>query len=165
MAKKEKGENKTNAMRILDRAGIPYESFSYEADEFTDGAATADRLGLPHELVYKTLVTVAPDKQYYVFVIPIDGELDLKKCARAVAAKSVSMIHQKELFPLTGYVRGGCTSIGMKKNFVTRIDASAQARERIYISGGRIGCQILMRPDDLLRAAWKATYADLTRTP
>lgn len=162
-AKKEKGENKTNAMRILDRAGISYEHYSYECDEFTDGAATADRLGLPHELVYKTLVTVSPDRQYYVFVIPIDEELDLKKCARAVSSKSVAMIHQKELFPLTGYMRGGCTSIGMKKNFVTRIDDSARTHERIYISGGRIGCQILLRPDDLLHTAWKAAYADLTR--
>ena len=163
MAKKDKGEVKTNAMRILDRAGIPYAHFSYECDEFIDGAATADKLGLPHDQVYKTLVTVAPDRQNYVFVIPIDEELDLKKCARSVGAKSVAMIHQKELFPLTGYMRGGCTAIGMKKNFVTRIDESAMLYDRIYISGGKIGCQILLNPEDFLKAAWKAEYADLTR--
>ena len=163
MGKKEKGEVKTNAMRILDRAGVPYKHFSYECEEFIDGAATADRLGLPHERVYKTLVTVAPDHQHYVFVIPIDEELDLKKCARSVGAKSVAMIHQKELFPLTGYVRGGCTAIGLKKNFVTRLDASAQTHDRIYISGGKVGCQILLAPDDFLKTAWQAQYADLTR--
>ena len=81
-------------------------------------------------------------------MIPIDEELDLKKCARAVGAKSVAMIHQKELFPLTGYVRGGCTAVGMKKNFVTRLDESAKSHDRIYISGGRVGCQILLAPED-----------------
>ena len=163
VAKKDKQDNKTNAMRILETAGIPYEYQSYECDEFIDGAAVADRLGLPHEQVFKTLVTVAPDKQHYVFVIPIDDELDLKKCARSVGAKSVAMIHVKELFPLTGYVRGGCTSIGMKKPFVTRIDESAQLFDSIYISAGRIGCQICLAPDDLLTVACKAEYADLTR--
>ena len=163
MAKKEKTDLKTNAMRILEREEIPYEHFSYECGEFIDGAATADALGLPHEQVFKTLVTVAPDRQNYVFVIPIDEELDLKKCARSVGAKSVAMIHMKELLPLTGYMRGGCTAIGMKKNFVTRIDETAMLHDRIYISGGKIGCQILLRPEDFLKAAWKAEYADLTR--
>lgn len=163
MAKKDKGEVKTNAMRILDRAGVSYEHFSYECDEFVDGAQTADHLGLPHEKVFKTLVTVAPDREHYVFVIPIDKELDLKKCARSVGAKSVTMIHQKELFPLTGYVRGGCTAIGLKKNFVTRLDVHAQGQDRIYISGGKVGCQILLAPDDFIKTAWKAQYADLTR--
>lgn len=161
--KKEKADQKTNAMRILDRSGIEYEHFSYECDEFVDGAQTADRLGLAHELVYKTLVTQAPDGRHYVFVIPVDEELDLKKCARSVGAKSVSMIHQKDLFSLTGYVRGGCTAIGMKKGFPTRLDESAGAHEKIYISGGRVGCQILLRPDDFLRAAVSAEYADLTK--
>jgi Cys-tRNA(Pro)/Cys-tRNA(Cys) deacylase len=163
MAKKDKGEVKTNAMRILDRAGVSYEHFSYECDEFVDGAQTADHLGLPHEKVFKTLVTVAPDREHYVFVIPIDEELDLKKCARSVGVKSVAMIHQKELFPLTGYVRGGCTAIGLKKNFVTRLDSHAQGQDKIYISGGKVGCQILLAPDDFIRTAWKAQYADLTR--
>lgn len=150
-------------MRILDRLGIQYGHQSYECGEFVDGAATADALGLPHEQVFKTLVTAAPDGQHYVFVIPIDQELDLKKCAKSVGTKTVSMIHQKELFPLTGYVRGGCTAIGMKKNYVTRVDESAKEFERIYVSGGHVGCQLQLAPDDLIRAAWKAEYADLTR--
>ena len=162
MAKKQT-DTKTNAMRILDRAGVSYEHFSYECDEFVDGAQTADHLGLPHEKVFKTLVTVAGNGEHFVFVIPIDEELDLKKCAKSVGVKSVAMIHQKELFPLTGYVRGGCTAIGMKKNFVTRIDVSAKTLDRIYVSGGKVGCQILLSPDDLQRTAWKAEFADLTR--
>ena len=141
---------------------IPFEHRQYECDEFTDGSEVADKLGLPHEQVFKTLVTLGNDRQHYVFVIPVDEELDLKKCARAAGVKSVQMIHVKELFPLTGYVRGGCTAIGMKKQFVTRIDQSAEEQERIYISGGRIGSQILLAPDDFCKAA-QAEYADLTR--
>ena len=118
MAKKEK-EVKTNAMRILDRLKISYTHESYEPDDFVDGIQTADKLGLPHEQVYKTLVTVGNDREHYVFVIPIEKELDLKKCAKSVGVKSVEMIHVKDLFQLTGYVRGGCNSIGMKKAFVT----------------------------------------------
>lgn len=158
MAKK---EVKTNAMRILERMNIPFEHLEYECDEFTDGAATADVLGLPHEQVFKTLVTLGADKKNYVFVIPVDDELDLKKCARAVGVKSVQMIHVKELFALTGYVRGGCTAIGMKKQFETRIDGSAERFDRIYVSAGRIGCQLCLSPADYCRAA-QARYADLT---
>lgn len=157
MAKK---ETKTNAMRILERMKIPFEHKEYESDEFTDGSEVATKLGLPHDEVFKTLVTVGADRQYYVFVIPVDEELDLKKCARSVGVKSVQMIHVKELFPLTGYVRGGCTAIGMKKQFVTRIDESAGLFEKIYISGGRIGSQIRLAPDDFCKAA-QAEYADL----
>ena len=151
MAKKEK-EVKTNAMRILDRLKISYTHESYEPDDFVDGIQTADELGLPHEQVYKTLVTVGNDREHYVFVIPIEKELDLKKCAKSVGVKSVEMIHVKDLFQLTGYVRGGCTSIGMKKAFVTRVDASAEGLERMYVSGGKIGCQICLAPLDLLKA-------------
>ena len=158
MAKK---ESKTNAMRILERMKIPFTHQEYECDEFTDGSSTADRLGLPHEQVFKTLVTVGADKQNYVFVSPVDEELALKKCAKSVGAKSVQMIHMKELFPLTGYVRGGCTAIGMKKQFVTRIDETAQLFDEIYISGGRIGCQIRLAPDDFCKASG-AEYAELT---
>ncbi len=163
MAKKQT-DNKTNAMRILERENIPFISQSYEVtDDFIDGIHTADKLGLPHEQVFKTLVTLGADREHYVFVIPIEEELDFKKCARSVGVKSVQMIHVKELFDLTGYVRGGCTAIGMKKNFVTRLDETAMLFDQIYISGGRIGCQIRLRPDDFLQAAWKAEYADLTR--
>lgn len=154
-------ETKTNAMRILEQMGIAFSHTEYEADEFTDGASTADKLGLDHDQVFKTLVTTGADRNHYVFVIPVDETLDLKKCAKSVGVKSVEMLPQKELFPLTGYVRGGCTAIGMRKKFVTRIDETAQLFDAIYVSGGRIGCQLCLAPDDYLSAA-DAAYADLT---
>jgi Cys-tRNA(Pro)/Cys-tRNA(Cys) deacylase len=159
MAKKEK-EIITNAMRILTREKIPFRHFSYTCDDFVDGIQTADALGLSHEQVYKTLVTVGADRNHYVFVIPIEAELDLKKCAKSVGVKSVEMIHVKDLFALTGYVRGGCTSIGMKKPFVTRIDSSAEKQPEIYVSAGRVGAQILLSSQDLAAAA-HAEFADL----
>ena len=149
-------------MRILERMGIAYESLDYECEEFTDGLEIADKLGLAYEEVFKTLVTVGSDGQHYVFVIPVAEELDFKKCARAVGVKSVQMIHVKELFDLTGYVRGGCTSVGMKKQFVTRIDETAQLFDKIYVSAGRIGTQMRLDPEDLLAAA-QAEYAELTK--
>ncbi len=159
MAKKEK-EVKTNAMRILDRMNINYIHQSYECDEFVDGLQTAEKLGLPYEKVYKTLVTVGNDKQHYVFVIPITQELNLKKAAKAVGVKSLAMIHVKEITQITGYVRGGCTAIGMKKQFRTVIDVSAKELEDMYVSGGKIGCQIHLAPADLARAA-NATFEDV----
>ena len=159
MAKK---ELKTNAMRILERLKIPFEHHEYECAEFTDGSDIAERLGLDHEKVCKTLVTIGSDRQHYVFVIPVDRELDLKKCARSVDVKSVTMLPMKELFGLTGYVRGGCTAVGMKKPFPVRIDVSAKEQEWIYISGGRIGSQIELSPGDFCRAAG-AEYAELIR--
>ena len=108
MAKKEK-EIKTNAMRLLEQKKIPYTVHTYDGEEFHDGVSVADMLGQPHEIVYKTLVTVAKSKEHYVFVIPIEAELDLKKAAKAVHEKSVEMLPLKELTDLTGYVRGGCT--------------------------------------------------------
>ncbi len=149
-------------MRILERMGIAYESMDYECDEFTDGLEIADKLGLAYDEVFKTLVTVGSDGQHYVFVIPVAEELDFKKCARAVGVKSIQMIHVKELFDLTGYVRGGCTSVGMKKQFVTRIDETAQLFDKIYVSAGRIGTQIHLDPEDLCKAA-QAEYAELTK--
>lgn len=104
-------------MRILDRSKISYEYQNYECDNFTDGISTADILGLPHERVYKTLVTTGKSGSHYVFVIPIEAELDLKKAARAVGEKSVEMLPVREITTVTGYVRGGCTAIGMKKHF------------------------------------------------
>ncbi len=159
MAKKEK-EVKTNAMRILDRMNIKYTHQSYECDEFVDGLQTAEKLGLPYEKVYKTLVTVGNDKQHYVFVIPITQELNLKKAAKAVGVKALAMIHVKEITQITGYVRGGCTAIGMKKQFRTVIDASGKELEDMYVSGGKIGCQIHLAPADLARAA-NATFEDV----
>lgn len=157
MAKK---EVKTNAMRILDRMKIPYTHQAYECDEFVDGIQTADNLGLPHEKVYKTLVTQGNDKQYYVFVLPIEAELDLKKAAKAAGVKSVSMLRVKDITQVTGYVRGGCTAIGMKKQYKTFISDSAKALSDVYVSGGRIGCQMNLAPDDLCKASG-GSYADI----
>ena len=142
-------EIKTNAMRILEQKKIPFTHYTYECEEFIDGAQTADLLGLPHEKVYKTLVTVGADKNYYVFVIPIDGELDLKKAAKAVGQKSLSMIPVKEINAVTGYIRGGCTAIGMKKQFKTVVDASASNFDIIMFSGGKIGYQVEVAVADL----------------
>lgn len=162
MAKKEK-EIKTNAMRILEREHIPYESISYRPDgEFESGVQTADELGLPRDRVYKTLVACGSDRNHYVFVIPIESELDLRKCAKSVGVKSLELVPVKELFALTGYVRGGCTSIGMKKSFTTRLHESARQQTGIYVSAGRIGAQLLLSPGDLLRVN-RGEYADLTR--
>ena len=147
-------------MRILDRLKIEYTSQSYECEEFIDGMQTAQNLGLPVEKVYKTLVTVGNSKQNFVFVIPIEAELDLKKAAKAVGEKSVAMIHVKDLTPLTGYVRGGCTAIGMKKQFKTVISDTAKDLDKIYVSGGKIGCQIQLSPDDLCLAS-KGVYGDI----
>lgn len=146
-------EIKTNAMRILDRMKIPYESHTYECEEFIDALKIADMLGQPYEKMYKTLVTIGNSKNYFVFVIPIAEELDLKKAARVVGEKSLAMIHVKEINAVTGYIRGGCTAIGMKKQYVTRIDDSAKNLEKIIVSGGRIGTQLEMKPDDLVRAS------------
>ena len=154
-------EIKTNAMRILDRMKIPYSHYTYECDEFVDGISVADMLSLPHEKVDKTLVAQGASKEYYVFVIPIEAELDLKKAARAVGEKSVSMIHVKEINAVTGYVRGGCTAVGMKKQYRTIIDQSAQGLPSMIVSGGRIGSQIELEPEDLRRAA-EASFEDVT---
>lgn len=154
-------EIKTNAMRILEAKGLPYTLYTYECEEFIDALQIADQLGFPYEKVYKTLVTRGAH-DYFVFVIPIHRELDLKAAARSVGEKSVEMIHVKDIQAVTGYIRGGCTAVGMKKQFVTRIDSSAQGLPSIIVSGGRIGSQIELAPDDLLLAAG-AEYADISR--
>ena len=155
-------EVKTNAMRILESLKIPFRHYTYECDEFVDGLQIADKLSMPYEKVYKTLVTAGSSKNYFVFVIPIAEELDLKAAARSVGEKSVEMIHVKDINAVTGYVRGGCTAVGMKKQYVTRIDSSAQAQETIIVSGGRIGSQLELSPQDLAGAA-KAEFAELIR--
>lgn len=153
-------EVKTNAMRILEKNKIEFRQYTYVCDEFVDALQIADMLGLAYERVYKTLVTEGSSRNYYVFVIPIAKELDLKKAARSVGEKSVGMIHVKDINAVTGYIRGGCTAIGMKKQYVTRVDQSAGTLEQMIVSGGRIGSQIELAPCDLLRAA-QAEYADL----
>ncbi|MCR5595571.1 MAG: Cys-tRNA(Pro) deacylase [Lachnospiraceae bacterium] len=160
---KQKAEAKTNAMRILDGSGIAYTTMSYECKEFEDGAHVADELGLSHEKVYKTLVCKGSGKGYFVFVIPIDAELDLKKAAKSVGEKSVEMIHVKDIKDVTGYIRGGCTSIGMKKDYPVRINETAKALEDMYVSAGKVGCQINIAPDDLKTAA-RAEWADIIRS-
>ncbi|MBE5867461.1 MAG: Cys-tRNA(Pro) deacylase [Lachnospiraceae bacterium] len=154
-------EVKTNAMRILESMKIPFGHYTYECEEFVDGLQTADLLGLPHEKVYKTLVTMG-GRDYFVFVIPIEAELDLKKAARAVGQKALSMIHVKDINSVTGYIRGGCTAIGMKKQYVTKIDTTALEFAQIIVSGGRIGSQIELAPQDLAKAAC-GEFADVIR--
>lgn len=154
---------KTNAMRILESMKIPFTHYTYECEEFIDGIQIADTLHLPYEKVYKTLVTVGNSKNYFVFVIPIAEELDLKKAAKSVGEKSVEMIHVKDINAITGYIRGGCTAIGMKKQYVTRIDASAQGLPVMIVSGGRIGSQIELKPADLQKAA-RAEFAEIIRS-
>ena len=153
-------EVKTNAMRMLDRMKIPYEAHTYECEESVDGIQVADMLHLPHEKVYKTLVTVGNSKNYFVFVLPIEAELDLKKAAKAVGEKSLEMIHVKDINQITGYIRGGCTAVGMKKQYKTVIDASAQTLQTMIVSGGRIGSQIELTPEDLAKAA-NAVFAEI----
>ena len=124
-----KKEVKTNAMRMLDRAKVSYTYEEYECDDFTDGIQTADKLGYDHKLVYKTLVTTGKTGNHYVFVIPIEAEIDFKKAAKVVGEKSLEMLHLKDLTKVTGYVRGGCTAIGMKKQFPTVIQEDAKELE------------------------------------
>ena len=149
-------------MRILDRLKISYEYPTYECDEFTDGVQVADKLGYPHELGYKTLVTIGKSGGYYVFVTPTEAEIDFKKAARTGKEKSLEMRHPKDRTKVTGYIRGGCTAIGMKKQFPTVIQESAKELEQIHISGGRLGMQLKLSPFDLQKAA-NAEFADVIR--
>lgn len=153
-------ETKTNAVRILDRNKIKYELITYECDEFVDGLHTAEITGAPVEQSYKTLVMQGKSKKYYVFVIQIAEEVDLKAAARAVGEKSVEMIHVKDITAITGYVRGGCSPLGMKKQFPTVIDSSAEQFDEIYISGGRIGTTIKLNPMDLIKVV-NGLFADI----
>lgn len=155
-----KKEAKTNAIRILETMKIPYEAITYKCEEFIDAAHLADTLGIAHEGIYKTITTVGKSGAYYVFVVPIDAEIDFKKAAKAAGEKSIEMLPLKDLTKVTGYIRGGCTSIGMKKQYPTFVDASAQSLEKITVSGGRLGLQITLAPDDLLRAN-RGIYADV----
>ena len=153
-------EVKTNAMRILDRLKLPYTLNSYECKEFIDGVHIADMLGQDPAQSFKTLVCSGKGGGYYVFVLPVARELDLKKAARAVGAKSVELLPVKEINAVTGYIRGGCTAIGMKKQYPTVIDQSAGEFDRIIISGGRIGSQIFLAPDDFIKATG-GSYGDI----
>lgn len=154
-------EIKTNAMRILDKNKIAYEFIQYECDNFIDGLHTAQKTGAPVEQSLKTLVAQGKSRQYYVFVVPIAEEVHLKNAARAVGEKSIELIPVKEITKVTGYVRGGCSPLGMKKNFPTIIHVSAQYFDKIYISGGRLGTSIVLNPQDLARVTG-AQFAPIT---
>jgi Cys-tRNA(Pro)/Cys-tRNA(Cys) deacylase len=148
-----KKEEKTNVMRVLDGKKISYESHSYEPDATMSGEEIAGILGEDPEKVFKTLVTQGKSGAYYVFVVPVRAELDLKKAAKASGEKSVSMIKQKELLPLTGYVHGGCSPIGMKKQFPTFIHETAAGFDKVFVSAGKVGFQIELIPQDLISVA------------
>ena len=145
-----KANDKTNVMRVLDAKKISYESHTYEPDATLTGEEIAAILNEDSAKVFKTLVTQGKSNTYYVFVVPVKEELDLKKAAKAAGEKSIDMIKQKELLPLTGYVHGGCSPIGMKKQFKTFIHETAPTYEKIYVSAGRVGAQIELSPDDLI---------------
>ena len=148
-----KKEEKTNVMRVLDGKKIPYESRTYKPDATMTGEEIAAILGEDSEKVFKTLVTRGKSGAYYVFVVPVKEELDLKKAAKASGEKAVSMIKQKELLPLTGYVHGGCSPIGMKKQFPTFIHETAEGFDKVFVSAGKVGYQIELAPGDLITVA------------
>lgn len=154
---------KTNVLRRLDAAGIPYETREYAVDgEHFDGTLVAEKTGLDPRMVYKTLVLTGDKGAHLVCVVPVEKEVDLKAAARASGHKSVSMLPLRELLPLTGYVRGGCSPIGMKKAFPTYVDVSAEALERVSVSAGVRGCQVILAVSDLL-AVVGASLAPLCR--
>ena len=153
-------EAKTNAMRLLDRQKIRYEAITYDCPEFIDGLHTAKLTGAPVDQSYKTILTHGKSGQYYVLVIPIAEEIDLKKAARTAGEKSLEMVHVKDLLSLTGYVRGGCSPIGMKKNYPVFLEEGAARFDRIYVSGGRIGLTLVLSPADLLSAC-RGSYGAL----
>lgn len=160
MSKRAK-EHKTNVMRLLDKAKINYSHYSYVDSGVISGIEVCDVLNESPDRVFKTLVTVGKSKEHYTFVIPVNKTLDLKKAAKAVFEKSVCMIKSKELLPLTGYVHGGCSPIGMKKNFVTVFDESAKKFDTVFFSAGKIGYQVEVNVNDLYSLI-DFTYYDLT---
>lgn len=154
---------KTNVLRHLDAKKIPYVTYEYTIeDENYDGKLIADKTGVDSRMIYKTLVLTGDRQSHLVCVIPVDRELDLKAVARATGNKSVAMLPQKELLPLTGYLRGGCSPIGMKKAFPTWIDESAGALEKICVSAGVRGCQVMLAVE-ALRGCTGASFAALCR--
>lgn len=156
---KEKVE-KTNALRLLDRMKIPYEAHAYPCQEFSGGEDVARQLGLDPADVCKTLVTVGKSGGHYVFVLPVSEELDRKKAAALVGEKSLEMLHVKDLLAVTGYIRGGCTALGMKKQFPTVVEQSLREKPFIYVSGGKRGLQLKLAPGDLAKAA-NAQWGDV----
>lgn len=158
-----KNNDKTNVMRVLDQKKIEYKSYNYLNTGAVSGLEVAQALGENPDMVFKTLVTVGKSKTNYVFVVPVDKELNLKKAAHSVGEKSIEMIKQRELLPLTGYVHGGCSPIGMKKQFVTTIDQSAEQFESIIFSAGKIGYQVEVSLEDLGKVI-RFQLADITES-
>ena len=154
-------EEKTNVMRVLEQKGVAYTPHTYPTDGSIDGASVAGYLGQDPECVFKTLVARGASGGYYVFDIPVEDTLDLKKAAKAVGEKSIAMIHQKELLPLTGYIHGGCSPVGMKKQVPTVVHETAEILDTICVSAGKIGYQVEVNPADLI-ALVGAKTADLT---
>lgn len=152
-------------MRMLDHANISYQVHTYEhkTGDSVDGLYVAKQLGQDEKRVFKTLITRTPTNQYYVFVVPVEHELDLKKCAKAVKEKSIAMIHVKEINQVSGYIRGGCSPLAMKKQFPTIFHESCLQYETIYVSAGRIGTQIELNPSELISLI-HASYADLIKS-
>lgn len=159
MAKK---DEKTNVMRLLDQKKIQYEIKVLEGADGLSGEEIADALGEDPNRAFKTLVTTGKTGNHYVFVVPVAAELDLKKAASAVGEKSIEMLKQKDLLPLTGYVHGGCSPIGMKKLFTTTFDSSAENYEMIYFSAGKIGHQVSIAVADINKII-PAKFAAITR--
>lgn len=153
-------EVKTNAMRILDKLKIAYKVNFYECEEFIDGVHIADKLGQSYDSSFKTLVLQGKSRNYYVFALPVDKELDMKKAARAVGEKSLEMVHVKDINAVTGYIRGGCTPIGMKKQYRTVIHETAQLFDKVIVSGGKLGTQLELAPEDLAKACG-GEFADI----
>ena len=162
-AKKDK-DIKTNAMRFLDSKKINYTVNTYECEDFVDGVHIAQMLGQDEKMSYKTLVTKGKSGGYFVFVLPVAKELDMKKAAKAVGEKSVEMLHVKDINSVTGYIRGGCSPLGMKKQFPTVVDESASSFGEIIISGGRLGSQIFLAPQDLVKACG-GSFGDIVFEP
>jgi len=154
---------KTNVMRILDQKKIEYNITTYDSkDGKIDGVSVAAKIGKKPEFVFKTLVCQGNSKDFYVFVIPVNEELDLKKAARVSKEKSIDMIAVKDIQKLTGYVRGGCSPIGMKKEYITFLDSSALSLDKIIVSGGKIGFQVELKAEDLIKAV-DARFEDITK--
>lgn len=152
---------KTNAMRLLENAGIAFEIREYDvADGRLDAVSAAQKMGEAVDRVYKTLVAVANDREYCVFVVPAEHTLNLKKAAHAAGKKSIEMLPSKQLMPLTGYVHGGCSPVGMKKQFPTWIDISAADKDYFCVSAGKIGCNMAINPGELSRFI-NADFAEL----
>lgn len=160
---KEKKSAKTNAVRLLENEQVPYELMTYDVnDGQLDGVSVAAKTGQAAESVYKTLVTITSPKELFVFIIPVAEELDLKKAAKAVGVKKLEMLPLKDLTKETGYVRGGCSAVGMKKKYPTVIDVSAENLEKMIVSAGKPGLQMKLAPEDLAKAA-DASFLDVCK--